>query len=128
MCIHCSDSALSVELDLIKLLEWYYEHFGICPSGTWKQGLSKTSQIDLIRRAMLTNTPIPDFLTDEFRDESHQLAKYRWHQALRRYMNHFERKVPQPNKWSHDDTIKLIDSAIEKNIPLEKDYSPHANN
>lgn len=126
MCRWCSYIGGAGEVKLIDMLDWYRQHFNLEVSGIWSSKFDTATKTELLREAMLTNTPVADYLYDTYNDEKYRLEKSEWHEAIKRYMNHFELRVPAPNKWSHRDTIQLIDEAIESNTPLDEDYKPIA--
>lgn len=124
MCRWCSYGNRSSEVKLVDMLNWYHQHFNLQVSGSWSGQLDATTQIEQLREAMRTNSPVADYRYEPYSDEKYRLEKAEWHAAIKRYMDHFELKVPSPNKWRHKDTIRLIDEAIEKDTPLDNGYEP----
>lgn len=108
---------------MIDLIKEYGARFRMqVKLGPYKN-LDMPSQANILRRFIELNTPIPTYLCNAMLDSDDIIIKFEWHQAIKRYLDHFGGNLPfDPNHFLHSDTILLVDEALRTDTPLRQDY------
>lgn len=118
------DSNTNNSESFLEMIERYHDYFNLRVPSLGGRNLTTSEQTGIIKQALETNTPIPINYAGKSISPMNKKIDQQWLDAIKRYIDHFELSVPEPDRWSHVETIRMIDDAIKTNTPLPKRVRP----